>query len=191
MVVRITKNLTPGTKEREIMSTSIIKVLVSSAVVLAVQGCGDPMVEGFQVIRVAVRDSATEAPAVGCAISCAPLDDMTTSGLRSKEEYLRVSGTPSVVTDDKGEVDIKIKHYDIAFKLRDLVTGHFYLFRVDNSTKEVLSVFMHPGLKENGCHYRVTIVSIGEPIQTYSSLDSLFGRKHHEISDATRPEESQ
>lgn len=153
-------------------------------------GC-DPAVRGIQAVRVVVQDVETGAPMAGSRVSCVSQEHMTWHSIPQQAALDRF-GTPPVDTDINGEALILVPVAQIGSKLTDQVTGSLYLFRILDSAEEaeILPVHMQPGNREEGRYYRVTVASIGYPIQTYRSSDSTFDRDDPEKANPTSSKEA-
>lgn len=130
-------------------------------------GC-DPFRSGSQSMRISVMRIDNSQPASNALIICAPENRNLHhhhAYCISQREYLSIiSRKNSVLTDNKGNAKFNVSVGNTGFELHDTLTGDFYLFHISGVYDEVISTVVKPKTTSEGCHYKITVESIGKPV---------------------------
>ena len=82
----------------------------------------------------------------------------------SQSDYL-ARHTNAARTNEVGRAVFTVRTLTMgSTKLYDEVTYEDYLFEIQNGETEIFTVWMRPGEVSQGCHFKILVESIGEPI---------------------------
>lgn len=82
----------------------------------------------------------------------------------SQWEYLTKLQGNTVRTDAKGHAGFNVYVDHVWDVFYGTLTGQYYLFHITGNNDEIIPTLMKPNTTSEGCHYKITVESIGKPV---------------------------
>ncbi len=147
------------------MSRLIATYMIVGTFVVASSGC-HPVSYGSQDFTIVLERVESSDPVQGALVKFA-----SQAGYRTwcqyditQTDYL-ARHTNTGRTDEFGRAVFTTRTATYgSTKLYDEVTYEDYLFEIQNEETEIVTVWMVPGELSRGCHFKILVDSIGEPI---------------------------